>query len=281
MITFNSKYAGQYYSLKGGEVYERTAAGVFKYAGAGSSGITTVQLSGYTEVSAKGNQMYQSVGGGWIDLNHGWQYQAYAPIRMYSAKDAQSYVNKVIKANAAIYENNLVCARFASKLTSDEQLTLFELQTRLNSRNNRLLSDGYCAEQKVSSPPGYHMLDAYLQAFMDGTISGVGVVISTTTIVVSAVVVASLATAAYFAYKYMASEAEKDVKYSEELTKILMERLTPEEYDQLMEETQGIVTKSRLLSKFGGALDVLKWGLLAAAGYVVYDYFKKKKGNKV
>jgi hypothetical protein len=79
----------------------------------------------------------------------------------------------------------------------------------------------------------------------------------------------------------MASEAEKDVKYSEELTKVLMERLTPEEYEQLMEETQGIVTKSRLLSKFGGSFAVLKWGLLAAAGYVVYDYFKKKKGNKV
>lgn len=147
---------------------------------------------------------------------------------------------------------------------------LFDLQSRLDARNTELLNDGLCTEQKVSSPPGYSAWYGYLQSFMTEAISGV-----TATIVVSAIVIASLATAVYFAYKYMASEAEKDIKYSEELTKVLMERLTPEEYEQLMEETRGIVTKSNLKAKFGGALSALKWGLIAAAGYVLYKAFKK------
>lgn len=271
MIQFNSKYSGQYYQLQGGEVYSRTSEGVFKYASAVTNSLMSVQLTGYFEVSNLGNTMYQTVGGGWINLSHGWKYQAYAPIRMYSAKDAQYYVNKVIKANAAIFENNLFCARYADKLSDQEKDLLFELQTRLDIRNTELLKDGLCTDQKVSSPPGYSAWYGYLQSFMTNAISG-----ATATIVVMAIVVASLASAVYFAYKYMASEAEKDLKYSDELTKVLMERLTPEEYEQLMEETQGIVTKSKLIAKFGGALSALKWGLIAAAGYVLYQAFNKK-----
>ena len=66
------------------------------------------------------------------------------------------------------------------------------------------------------------------------------------------------------------------MKFSEELTKTLMAKLTPEEYEQLKRETQGIVTKSKLLGKFGGAMSALKLGLIAAAGVLVYNGIKKK-----
>ena len=271
MIQFNSKYTGQYYQMTNGEVFSRTSVGVFKYASAVTGGTTVVQLTGYYEKSAAGNTMYQTTTGGWINLSAGWQYQAYAPIRMYSAKDAQYYVDRVIKCNATIFENNLLCARFADKLTDDERYMLYDLQTRLDQRNSELLSDGLCNEQKVSSPPGYSAWYSYLQSFMTDAISGV-----TATIVVIAIVVASLSTAAYFAYKYLASEAERDVKYSEELTKVLLSKLTPEEYDQLMRETQGIVTKQKLIAKFSGALSFLKWMVVGAAGFVLYNKFIKR-----
>ena len=278
MLQFSSKYSGQYYQMPGGEVFTRTSEGVYKYAGAYTNSTAVVQLTGSFEVSARGNTMYQTTSGGWINLSSGWQYQAYAPIRMYSAKDAQYYVNRLIKNNARILENNLLCARFADKLDAAQRDTLRELQSRLEVRNEALLSDGLVEDQKVSTPPGYSDWGVYLQNFMN-TIEGVGAIVSTSTIVVVAIVVASLATAAYFACRALYQESAEDVKYSDELTKTLMEKLTPEEYQQLMEETQGVVTKAKLNAKFGSALAGLKWGLVAIAGYIVYDYFKK--GNKI
>lgn len=275
-MEYNSKYTGAYYQLKGGEVYTQTSAGIFKYAGASTGGVVIMQLTGYYTQSLAGNTMYQTTTGGWINMADGWQYQAYAPIRMYSAKDAQYYVDGIIKNNAYILENNLFCARFASKLTEDEQFVLRGLQMRLEGRNNNLLNDGLCDDQKVSYPPGYANLNVYLAQFMDG-VYGIGS--ATATIVVAAIVIASLATAAYFAYKAMYNESEDDVKYSKDLTKILMERLTEEEYQQLMQETQGIVTKAKLKSKLSNTLSIAKWGLVALGGFFIYKSIKDKKGG--
>lgn len=294
MMKFNSKYSGQYYQLHGGDIYTLrgdgrfvyTSVGVtailynsnFAYTSAGDEGLVMVQLTGYYRTGADGSAMYQTTSGGWIRMADGWQNTGYAPIRHYSQKDAQYYVNKVLRANASILENNLFCARFASRLTEDQQTTLYLLQSRLESRNKQLLNDGLLQDQKVATPPGYSLLANNLASFMHAystgaQIASVGAV--ATTIVVTAIVIASLATAAYFAYKYMASEAEKDVKYSDELTKILMEKLTPEEYNQLMQETQGIVTKSKLTAKLGGALSLLKLAMLATAGLALYKHLKR------
>lgn len=276
-MKYNSKYAGQYYQMQGGEVYMLRGDGKFAYAGSSTSGMVSVQLTGYYKQGADGNNMYQCVSGGWIKMVDGWEYTGYAPIRNYTQKDAQYYVNKIIKSNARILENNLFCARYASKLTESQQDDLRALQRRLESRNEKLINDGLCADLQVSTPPGYSNWQSYLSAVMN--YEAIGAVISTTTIVVTAIVIASLATAAYFAYKYLASEAEKDVQYSDELTKILMEKLTPEEYQQLMEETQGIVTKRKLIERLGGGMSVLKLVLIAAGAYLIYDYFKQDGGK--
>lgn len=278
-MNYNSKYVGQFYQLNGGDIYTLRGDGRFAYTSAGDEGNVMVQLTGFYRTGADGSAMYQTTSGGWIRMADGWKNTGYSPIRQYSQKDAQYYVNKVTKANATIYENNLVCSRFASKLTDEQQFLLYSLQTRLESRNQQLLNDGLCSNQKVASPPGYSLLSNNLSAFMQSyssgaSISGIGSI--TATIVVVAVVIASLATAAYFAYKYMASEAEKDVQYSDELTQVLLKKLTPEEYEQLKRETQGIVTKSKLTAKFGSALSFLKWGLVAVAGVVVYKSIFKK-----
>lgn len=278
MMLFNQSYSGQYYQLQGGQVYILRGDGRFAYAGADSSGIVGVQLTGYYMQGADSNNMYQTTGGGWIKLADGWKNTGYATLRYYSAKDAQYYVDKIVKANAQILQNNLFCARFASKLSNDEQFMLYNLQMRLESRNNSLQNDGLCSDLKISTPPGYSQLDGSLSWFMNAYANGVpiGAVISVSTIIIAAVVISSLATAAYFAYKYLASEAEKDVKYSEELTKTLMQKLTPEEYQQLLSETQGIVTKSKLSAQFKGGLGVIKWGLIAVAGLALYKVFKNQ-----
>lgn len=280
-MKFNSKYAGQYYTLQGGEVYVLRGDGRFAYAGANTASNIIVQLTGYYKQGTS-SIMYQTTQDGWIKLSDGWQNTGYAPIRQYTAKDAEYYVNQVIRNNAHILENNLFCARFASKLNDDEQYELYRLQSALQSRNERIVNDGLCTDIKVSSPPGYSKLDGYLNQFMQAyangaEINGVGVISTTAIIVVSCIVVGSLATAAYFAYKAFAAESEKDVKYSDELTKTLLNKLTPEEYEQLMRETNGIVTKTRLSSRFSGAFGLLKWGAVIAGGLLVYKYIKDKK----
>lgn len=283
-MKFNSKYAGQYYTLQGGEVYVLRGDGRFAYAGANTASNIIVQLTGYYKQGTS-SIMYQTTQDGWIKLSDGWQNTGYAPIRQYTAKDAEYYVNQVIRNNAHILENNLFCARFASKLNDDEQYELYRLQSALQARNERIVNDGLCTDIKVSSPPGYSKLDGYLNQFMQAyansaEINGVGVISTTAIIVVSCIVVGSLATAAYFAYKAFAAESEKDVKYSDELTKTLLNKLTPEEYEQLKRETNGIVTKTRLSSRFNGAFGLLKWLLIGAAGYVVYRGIKNKKGTQ-
>lgn len=267
-MKYNSKYAGQYYQKQGGETYVLRGDGKFAYAGVSTSAIIGVQLTGYYKTGADGTDMYQCVSGSWIRMADGWQYVGYAPIRHYTQKDAQYYVNKIIRNNANILENNLFCARFANKLSEDQQEELRSLQRRLESRNERLLNDGLCNDVKVSTPPGYADLQNYLYALMNyQAIGGI-----TTTIVVVAVVLASMATAAYFAYKYLAEESELDVTYSKELTEMLMSKLTPEEYEQLMRETQGIVTKAKLSSKIKGVLgtaSIFMWGLAILGGYLL------------
>lgn len=280
-MKFNSKYAGQYYTLQGGEVYVLRGDGRFAYAGANTASNIIVQLTGYYKQGTS-SIMYQTTQDGWIKLSDGWQNTGYAPIRQYTAKDAEYYVNQVIRNNAHILENNLFCARFASKLNDDEQYELYCLQSALQARNERIVNDGLCTDIKVSSPPGYSKLDGYLNQFMQAyansaEINGVGVISTTAIIVVSCIVIGSLATAAYFAYKAFAAESEKDVKYSDELTKTLLNKLTPEEYEQLKRETNGIVTKTRLSSRFSGAFGLLKWGAVFAGGLLVYKYIKDKK----
>lgn len=283
-MEFDSKYSGQFYKKQGGYLYVLRGDGKFAATSVsfdGQANNVLVQLSGYYQSGADGSLMYQTTSGEYIRMADGWEYVSTSSVTQYSQKDAQYYVNKVIKANANILENNLFCARFASKLTDEQQTKLYRLQTRLESRNKRLINDGLCTDLKTSTPPGYSLLANNLDAFMQAYATGapIGAVVSTATIIVVAVVIASLATAAYFAYKYMASEAEQDVKYSEELTKSLMAKLTPEEYNQLMRETRGIVTKSKLLSKFGGAMVILKWGLLAVGGYVLYNWYKSYRNG--
>jgi hypothetical protein len=163
-----------------------------------------------------------------------------------------------------------LCARFAYKLTADQREQLYELQNRLEARDNALRADGLVTDTQEASPEGYLYLKRYLDEFMQEP-SQVGSV--TVAIIVAAVVIASLSTAAYFAYKYFAQESEDDVKYSKELTRTLTEKLTDEEYQQLLQETKGIVTKAKIkqsLATVGGEFKLLGIAAAFLGGYMLY-----------
>lgn len=197
-----------------------------------------------------------------------------------SQPDAQKYVDQIIKDNAQIIQNNLLCARFADRLTKNQKQILYNLQKRLTARNASLLNDGLVAQVQTSQPAGYANLQASLQSFMSkepepepvlltgcSYPQGVGIVLTgTAVIVISCVVIASLATAAYYAYKAMAKDSAQDVKFSDKLTKTLVSKLTQDEYQQLLQETKGIVTKNSILQRIKGSYHWLAVAALAAFG---------------
>lgn len=277
-MTFNKNRAGDVMYLVNGAVYHVNDDGRFAYAGADTGTVVTVTLTGWTETTTSGYTLYQTTGGGWIDLMDGWKSRGKD---QYSTRSAQSYVNTIIKNNKQILQNNLVCARFAYLLSYEQQTKLRGLQNRLSLRNESLQNDGLVSNIETSYPQGYADLAQYLNSFMaQSSVSGIGVVITTTAvIVISAIVVASLGTAAYFAYKYMAAESEQDVKFSNELTRTLTAKLTAEEYEQLRSETAGIVTKAKLmqsLNNFGTITKVLLIGAgLFGINYLYKNYIKK------
>ncbi len=266
-MTFNSSISGKYYKLTSSDVKLYTLRADGKFAGtSGGTDTAVVLLTGWQTVSAMGNTMYQTYSGEYIDLSQGWQETGQAA--NYTRQQAQQLVNAIIRNNEVILCNNLLCARFAHRLTRTQQQQLYELQTRLTERNAALSEDGLVDVQETATPLGYAELESSLNSFMQ---KGVGSV--TLALVIAAVVVASLSTAAYFAYQYYYRESEQDVKFSNSLTKTLTSKLTEEEYAQLKAETQGLVTKAKIQARLGGGTSKLFMyaGLgLAVLGVISY-----------
>lgn len=275
-MTFNATYAGHVFQLENGEVYTINSSGNFVYTGAELSGsnsshIVTVILTGYSAQTPKGNTALQTTSGGYIFLKDGWQDKGISYVSRHSQSEAQALVNKIIKNNKIIIQNNILCARFANKLSASERQTLYDLQIRLQARNTALINQGVCSNIQTSYPKGYADMEAYLTAFMQS--GGVGVS-TLVVVVVSAIVIASLSTAAYFAYKSFAAQSEQDVKFSKDLTRTLTSKLTEEEYQQLVAETQGIVTKARIKQALSG--NMLGICLAAIGGYFIYKHFSEQ-----
>ena len=285
-MIFNKAYSGKTYSqyLANATYYSYRSDGYF--AGVSMSidispdAMTYATLTGWTQVSKKGKTFYQCVSGRYIDLTEGnWQLYDSNP-GMYSQSAAQKLVNTIIANNKTIIANNLLCARYAEKLTTDQKNLVRDLQYRLEQRNKALIDSGTCNGLTQSYPAGYAELQPYLDALMSDssghvslsdTNQGVGSV--TVTIIVTAIVIASLSTAAYFAYKAYAAQSEQDVKYSKELTKILTEKLTPEEYQQLMSETKGIVTKARIWQSIGNYGRLITFAAVGVGAFFLYKLF--------
>ena len=270
-MNFDATYQGKVYSMAGGILYS-LVNGTFKGVGVDVN-TPRVALTGYTATSSRGSVGYQTTSGEYIILSEGWQFVGNAPIMQYSQSAAQAQVNKIIKNNKAIICNNLLCARYASKLTADQQADVRTLQNRLMARNSALQDAGLVSNVQTSYPAGYAELSAYLDALMQGEAIGVATWV---VVVIAATVIAATATAAYCAYKYLADESERDVKYSKQLTATLVSKLTEEEYQQLLDETKGMLTKSKIKSLVRGSWGTIKIAAAVVGAYAFYKIIKSK-----
>ena len=277
-MKFNIKIAGIYYTATNEYAItywmrdDRSFAGVSASSSFGENRIT-VALSGWQETSTKsGCLMSETIDGYWIDITDGWSVTGYNV--NYSVSRAQELVNGIIKNNETILCNNILCARYSNKLTEAQKRTLYELQSRLNARNEALLNKELVSVSTVGAPSGYAELEGYLTSFMQS--GGVGS-LSIATIVIVATVIVAAGTAAYLCYKKYYDESVQDVKYSNELTKVLASKLTDEEYQQLMRETRNIVTKASIRSRLNGGMRLVYFGAALLAGGALLYYLNKRK----
>ena len=186
----------------------------------------------------------------------------------YTQAQAQNIVNGIIRNNQYILNNNLLCARFANKLTKEQRTILYNLQKRLQERDTALREGEVFSQMGEGYPEGYSEFSSELEAFMKNP--GIGVATSTViAICVTAVVIGSLSTAAYFAYQTYFRESEQDVRYSRELTESLKNKLTEAEYQQLLEETAGLLTRQKISQQIASIGGNLKNILLIGLGLLI------------
>lgn len=198
-----------------------------------------------------------------------------------SQAQAQNIVNKLLKNNQIIFENNLLAARFANRMNISEKNTLYGLQKRLEQRDSQLREADVFSSLQEAKIMGYANYQNYLNNFMSLYNSGVGLVISTTTaIIIGAVVVASLSTAAYFAFKALYEESVKDVELSKKMLQTLAKyNISDEDLRIIEQETQRIVNRAVFMEKinttFGNIKNILLYGALGYVGYQLYKKYKK------
>lgn len=254
-------------------IYSYWADGNMRSAYPTTGAAQYVKLTGYTQISKRGNLHYQTTDGYFIYLPDGWTEYTQVNLPNYSQSQAQALVNKIIKNDITITQNNLVCARYASRFSPEQQQLIRDLQNRVVARENALKNEGLCTDIQTSYPRGYVELEPYLAALMNGQAIGLA---TWAICVIAASVVLVTSTAAYFAYRAFANESDNDVKYSKELTKALTDKLTEEEYQQLLNETKGIVTKSRLKQAISSYGNIAKWALFGIAGFAIYKVIMNK-----
>ena len=216
---------------------------------------------------------FQTTTGLWVLYNKNnpmWSYrQGAAKVRTYTQTQAQAMVQKIINANVRITENNLICARYANKFTTSEKKQIRELQLRVKERNEALKNDGLLVTKSGNgyTSTEYAQFEPYLNSLMsDGSIG----ISEWVVIVIVVTALAAAGTAVYYAYQHYADQAAEDVKFSDELTATLRAKLTDEEYQQLLDETRGIVTWSRIKQTFstGSKTAIIVFGITVIAGVV-------------
>ena len=271
MIGFDATYQGKVYAMQGGIVYE-LRNGVFYGVGV-SANTPQVALTGNTATSKRGTVGYQTTSGKYIVLSEGWQFVGNAPIMRYSQSAAQALVQTIIENNKTITRCNCLCARYAGSFSQEQLAQIKALQERVMARSKALQDSGLTENVKTGYPEEYAELSPYLQKIMDDESIGIATWV---VVVIAATVIAATATAAYFAYKSIAEESERDVKFSKELTASLVNKLSPEEYQQLLNETKGMLTKSKIKSLVRGGWGALQYVAMAAGAYAIYKIIKSK-----
>lgn len=161
-----------------------------------------------------------------------------------ATKSVQAELNELIQNHQIILENNLLCARII-KVAETNNITvpthlrkkLYDLQIRLQDRNNELKKHPDITEYQEATSPNFSRYNSILQDFMNNP--KIGVVISTTVAIVIAVTIFVLSgSTAYLIIRTLTAKSKEDIKYSDKLLNDLKQYLPEPVFNQLIKENE-------------------------------------------
>jgi hypothetical protein len=206
----------------------------------------------------------------------------YRTAAMGKNSSAKSLIDGLIANNKTILENNLICARIMELMTennipiqANHKKILYGLQSRLTSRNEKILTSPFLDAKQTGTPPELSVYSSSLQKFMNNTdISGIGVLpVIAVNIIIYVVVPLLLTAIIYLLFKDSKKESDADVVYSEDLMANLIKYLPKEVLAQLLEENK--VAAAKIKDNASGQSLIRTAGYLAAGflGFTLIDKF--------
>jgi len=158
-----------------------------------------------------------------------------------STTTVKTSLDKLLDNNHNIYLNNVAsasvinrCVELGVTIPYEYKIEVLQLQFRLENRNEQIAKAlGTGNYQTYKSPQNNELVKLY------NSLVKVGLIISTTTgIIIAIVVVALAATVGWLLYQKLYPESKVDLKYSEDLMRKLKQYLPKDVYDQLMKENK-------------------------------------------
>lgn len=238
-------------------------------------------LSGYAYYDREYTNYLQTVDGWFIPIDtykgtqNDWSISNTAVrVKKYTDSDAQRQIWKIIHNGEEILRCNLLCARYANRFSKEQLAQIKAVQLRLQARNEALQVGGFTENVSTGKPSEYAELSGYLDRLMSDQTIGVATWV---VVVIAATIIAGMGAAVYFTVKNLADESERDVKYSKELTASLVNKLTEEEYQQLLKETKNMLTKSKIKALVRGSSATIKLAIAAVGAYAIYKFIKERR----
>jgi hypothetical protein len=194
-------------------------------------------------------------------------------------------MQELINNNKTILENNLLCAALIDKIDvanmdipNEYRSRLVGLQTNLQARDKHISDSVFLDKKQTASPTGFDKYSPQLTNFMaDPGISIPPVVIY---IIVSVVFGILLSGIVYLLFKSDHSQSKTDISYSKDLTSILLKKLTPEEYQQLVTENKENAQRIADAASGNSFLNTAKYLGIGFLGFTLIDKFIQNRPTK-
>jgi len=213
------------------------------------------------------------------------QYRTYDVGKDSSAKNIMA---NLIANNKTILENNLLCAGMISYMEANGETVpvahrsvLYNLQSRLEARNGKILNSPFIDSKQTASPTGFDQYASNLQSFMNNP--GIGIAPVVIYLVVTVVITLLSTALIYLMFKPDYSESKSHLKQSSDLTKALA-TLSPEARARAIADLEGQIDKAYITGKTDGSGGgILKTGMYLGAGFLgftVIDKFLQNRDKK-
>ena len=262
---------GAYFQFDGNNPTARLAATTGYYRALNSS-VKAYQLFGGTDENR------------WVILSSELKnFEKYPTKSGYVAQDT---MNELVANNLHILKNQLMCAKIINEIGAsypDVRIPeaygqqMADLQRRLNARQSFVMENSGIL--KISTTSTDSLADKnslYALQQIEKMFPAIGVVVSTTVVVVTSIIVTALAgTVIWALYSKYHTESKTDIKYSDKLVEDLKKYLPAEVYERLQKENAENAKKFNQLIDSASGRGILKTVSYVGAGLIGFLLINK------